>query len=334
MGDVVREIRHIMGMVLAAMVLATVLACLPVFADGDYTAPPVTPPPEGVGQPPMTADQLDELLSPIALYPDPLLAQILPAAAEPDDIAAAAAWIAAGNDPNQIDDQPWDPSVQAIARYPSVLQMLAGYPDWTAEVGNAFATQQADVAASIQRLRAQAASVGSLVNTQQQTVVSDDDGIQIVPTDPQYVYVPVYDPQVVYVAPPPGIVANARITFGPPLATGIWLDNGWSWRGGYIVVGGGWRYWRGGVWVPIYNRPGGWPPYRYGYRPGWDGRPHPWRPRPGRPPYRPPMRPPIIPGRPNPNRPWPGGGGPGAPAGESAAGQSPSGNLSAASAAG
>ncbi len=231
-----------MGMVLAAMILATVLACLPAFADGDYTAPPVTPPPEVVSQPPMSADQLDDLLSPIALYPDPLLAQILPAAAEPDDIAAATAWIAAGNDPNQIDDQPWDPSVQAIARYPSVLQMLAGYPDWTTEVGNAFATQQADVAASIQRLRAQATSAGSLVNTQQQTVVTDDDGIQIVPTDPQYVYVPVYDPQVVYVAPPPGIVANARITFGPPLATGIWLDNGWSWRGGYIVVGGGWRY--------------------------------------------------------------------------------------------
>jgi len=226
-----------------------------------------------------------------------LLAQILPAATEEQDIAAAATWIAAGNNPSLIDDQPWDPAVQALARYPTVLKMLADYPDWTDELGYAFATQQADVAASIQRLRAQAQAAGSLVSTPEQEVVADQGGIQIVPANPQVIYVPVYDPQVVYVPPPPGMV-NARVTFGPALPVGVWLTNDFDWGSGYVVIGGGWRYRRGGVWVPINNRPAYWPRSWYRYRPGWDGRPQRWRPRPGRRPFRPPPRPPVIPGRP------------------------------------
>lgn len=291
-----------MLLLLVAAIIAAA-GCSASYAEPLYNEPPVAPPPASADEPPLTAEQLDELLSPIALYPDPLLAQILPAATAPQDIAAAQAWIAAGNNPDQIDDQPWDPSVLAIARFPTVLKKLADYPDWTDELGYAFATQQADVAASIQRLRAQAQAAGSLVSTQEQEVVADDGGIQIVPANPQVIYVPVYDPQVVFVAPPPSVVVTPRITFGPAFPVGVWLTNDFNWGGGYVVIGGGWRYRRGGAWVPINNRPAYWPRSWYRYRPGWDGRPQRWRPPPGRPPFRPPSRPTVIPGRP----PRPGG---------------------------
>ena len=285
--------------VLLLMVAAGIATTGDLRTYGDlYNQPPVSPPTASADQPPLTAEQLDDLLSPIALFPDPLLAQILPAAPEPQDIAAAAAWIAAGNNPNQLDDQPWDPSVLAIARYPTVLKMLSDFPDWTDDLGYAFATQQADVTESIQRLRAQAQAAGSLVSSPEQEVVSDQGSIQIVPANPQVIYVPVYDPQVVYVVPPPGVV-RPRITFGPALPVGVWFTNDFDWRGGYVVMGSGWRYRRGGVWISVNNSPAFWPRNRYRYWPGWDGRPQPWRPRPGRPPFRRPPRAPIIPGRPS-----------------------------------
>lgn len=294
-------------LIVAAIIAAA--GCSRTYAQPLYNEPPVTPSLASADETPLTPEQLDDLLSPIALYPDPLLAQILPAAAEPQDIAAAQAWVAAGNNPNQIDDQPWDPAVLALARYPTVLKMLADYPDWTDELGYAFATQQANVTESIQRLRAQAQAAGSLVSTPEQEVVADNQGIQIVPANPQVIYVPVYDPQVVFVPPAPGVVVRPRITFGPPLPVGIWLTNDFNWGRGYVVIGGGWRYRRGGVWISINNRPAFWPRSWYRYRPGWDGRPGRWRPRPGRPAFRPPPRPPIIPGRPprpGGNRPSPG----------------------------
>jgi uncharacterized membrane protein YgcG len=283
----------------ALLLIATLLIGVGTYADD---APPVTPPTDTSPPTLLTADQLDDLLSPIALYPDALLAQILPAASAPDDIAAAAAWLKAGNDPSQIDDQTWDPSVAAIAHYPNVLNMMADYGDWTQQLGAAFANQQADVFASVQRLRAKAQSAGTLVSTPQQNVVVDQNTIQIVPADPQIIYVPVYNPQVVYVRPPPGVVC---VTFGTGFPVGVWLTNDCNWSGGYVIVGGGWRYWRGGVWSPINNRPIYYPG-RPGYRPGWDGHPHPWRPPPGRPIYRPPPgRPPTIPNRPGGGRPMP-----------------------------
>jgi hypothetical protein len=191
--------------------------------------------------------------------------------------------------------------------------MLSDYPDWTDQLGYAFATQQADVTASIQRLRAQAQAAGSLTSTPQQQVVADTSGIQIVPANPQVIYVPVYDPQVVFGPPPPGVVVNAGITFGPAFPVGVWLTNDFNWGGGYVVVGGGWRYRRGGGWVSVNNNPAFWPRSRFRYRPGWDGRPSRWRPPPGRPTFRPPSRPPGRPGKPWFNRPGfnrPGGGRP------------------------
>jgi hypothetical protein len=297
-----KDMRVFAALLLVAALLVGAGVNRSTYADDANAAPPVTPPSDTSAQPLLTADELDDLLSPIALYPDPLLAQIFPAAAAPDDIAAAAAWLKAGNNPDQIDDQPWDPSVAAVARYPDVLNMMADYGDWTLELGEAFSDQQADVFASVQRLRAKAQSAGTLVSTPQQNVVVDQQVIQIIPADPEIIYVPVYDPQIVYVQPPPGVVV---ITFGRGYPVGAWLTNDFNWRGGYVVVGGGWRYWRGGRWSPINNRPIYYPG-RPGYRPGWDGHPHPWRPRPGRPIYPPrPGRPPGIPNRPGNGRPLP-----------------------------
>src|SRR5262245_47144883 len=250
--------------VLLLIVVAMIAAAGNVRAYGDdlNDEPPVVPPEVSSDQPPLSADELDELLSPVALYPDPLLAQILPAATEPQDIAAAHAWITAGNDPDNIDDQDWDPSVLALGRFPTVLKMLADYPDWTEDLSYAFATQQEDVMDSIQRLRAQAQEAGSLISTPEHEVVADDDGIQIVPANPEVIFVPVYDPQIVFVQQPPNVVVvQPRIVFGPPVRTGVWLTNDFNWRRRYVRVGGGWRARRGGVWITVNSHPAFWPRY-------------------------------------------------------------------------
>src|SRR5271170_2467010 len=102
----------------------------------------------------LAAAQLDQLLGPIALYPDPLIAQILPASTMPTQVVLADRYISGGGDPDQIDQQPWDPSVQALARYPSVLKWMDDNLNWTTELGQTFLNQQQDVMDSIQRLRA------------------------------------------------------------------------------------------------------------------------------------------------------------------------------------
>jgi hypothetical protein len=127
--------------------------------------------------------QLDQLLGPIALYPDPLIAQILPASTVPTQIVLADRYVTAGGDPNQIDQQSWDPSIQALARYPSVLKWMDDYLNWTTELGEAFLNQQTDVMSSVQGLRASANNLGNLQSTPQQQVVTDGGNIEIVPTD-------------------------------------------------------------------------------------------------------------------------------------------------------
>ena len=110
------------------------------------------PPPMPAYQP-LAYDQLDQLLGPIALYPDPLVAQILPASTLPTQIVLADRYVSGGGDPGAIDQQPWDASVQALARYPEVLKWMDDNLNWTTEVGQAFLNQPQDVMDSIQRLR-------------------------------------------------------------------------------------------------------------------------------------------------------------------------------------
>ncbi|HUB67667.1 MAG TPA: DUF3300 domain-containing protein [Candidatus Methylacidiphilales bacterium] len=209
----------------------------------------------------LSPDQLDDLLAPIALYPDPLLAQILPASTSPTDIVMAARYVAAKRDPDKIDEQPWEESVKALARYPSVLEMMNEKLDWTAQLGNAFYAQPDDVFDSVQRLRAKADSVGNLKDTPQQVIVKEKEIIKIMPADSQVIYVPQYQPSVVYVQQPPSVAASL-ITFGAGFALGYWIRNevNWynrgvyyhpyGWHGGYYGHG---NYYGGGNNINIDN---------------------------------------------------------------------------------
>jgi hypothetical protein len=190
---------------------------------------------------PFTADQLDNLLSPIALYPDPLLAQVLPAATFVDQVDEAARWVRA-NGTNGVDDQDWDVSVKAVAHYPQVIIMMADKLDWTTSVGQAYVNQSTDVMMSVQRLRAMAQSQGNLDSTAQQQVVADDGYIQIIPAQPQYIYVPVYDPTVIFFR---RASFGFGIVFGSPFLIGVWLNRDCDWRGRRIFYTG----WNGGGWI-------------------------------------------------------------------------------------
>ncbi|HVU34959.1 MAG TPA: DUF3300 domain-containing protein [Opitutaceae bacterium] len=179
-----------------------------------------------------TAGQLDQLLASIALYPDPLIALILPASTDPSDVVLAARYLAAGGDPNDTADQPWDDSVKALAHYPEVIRWMDQNLEWTQQLGQAFAGQSADVMNAIQRLRAQARAVGNLGSTPQQQVVVESDGtIAIIPTQSQLIYVPYYNPTLVYAAPPYyGYQPTALFGFSAGFATGWWLSYGFDWH--------------------------------------------------------------------------------------------------------
>jgi hypothetical protein len=221
-------------------------------------------------------DQLDQLLGPIALYPDPLIALILPASTFPDQVTAAAQFVASNADPSAADAQPWDASVKGLAHYPDVLKWMSDNIDWTRSLGAAFAMQPADVMKSVQQLRAKARAAGTLANTPQQQVDVEGDDIRIIPAQPETIYVPEYDPSVVYDAPEG--YAGPYLTFGVGYPVGAWLGFECNWDDYGIWVGPwhpGWAYrrdWRdphfgGARWHPDpraghalvrnYYRPGG-----------------------------------------------------------------------------
>jgi hypothetical protein len=188
-------------------------------------------------------EQLDNLVAPIALYPDPLLAQVLVGATFPDQIDQAARSVRANGDPNYIDQQPWDVSVKAVAHYPTVLFNMADKLDWTTALGQAYVGQSTDVMTAVQRLRVEAQSAGNLVSTPQQQVVMQGGYVQIWPAQPQYIYVPVYDPALVYYRRPGFFMG---ITFGRAFFIGAWLNNDFDW-GGHRVYYHGWE--GGGGWI-------------------------------------------------------------------------------------
>jgi hypothetical protein len=192
---------------------------------------------------PYSSDQLDNLLAPVALYPDPLLAQVLLAATFPDQVDEAARYVRAYGQ-NGVDDQDWDVSVKAVAHYPTVLYMMADKLDWTTAVGQAYAYQSADVMASVQRLRGMAQSEGNLVTTPQEQVVVEDGYIDIWPAQPQYIYVPIYDPYSVYYTRWPGF-GPTFLTFGAGFLIGAWLNYDCDWRGRRIFYTG----WSGAGWI-------------------------------------------------------------------------------------
>jgi hypothetical protein len=175
-----------------------------------------------------SAEQLDNLLAPIALYPDPLLAQVLVAATFPDQIDEADRETRAYNDHYDVDSGPWDVSVKSVAHYPTVLHMMADKIDWTTSLGQAYVNQSTDVMDAVQRLRAEARNAGNLATTQQQEVVETDGYIDIYPAQPQYIYVPVYDPAIIYF-PRRGFYGPV-ISFGAGFSIGVWLNDDLDWR--------------------------------------------------------------------------------------------------------
>jgi hypothetical protein len=205
------------------------------------------PPPASAPAPPLFgAEELDQLLAPIALYPDPLLAQVLMAATYPLEIVEAARWVQAypGVQGPALDaaleQAPWDPSVKSLTAVPQVLAMLSTRLDWTQKLGDAFLAQPQDVMATVQLLRAKAQAAGYLQSTPQATVLVGPQGIQILPPTPQVVYLPVYDPTVVYgrwwypayppyAWSPPGLVVRAPFAFGLGITVGAALWGGFDW---------------------------------------------------------------------------------------------------------
>ena len=204
----------------------------------------VQPLPRFQAHPLLSAAQLDELLAPIALYPDSLLAEVLPASTYLAEVVQAWQWLQANPAYGDaaIEALNLEPSVKAVAHYPEVLQMLAEHADWTQAIGAAFLAQQDDVLMSIQRLRARAIEAQTLRTTPQHLVIVADNYVEILPASPEVIYVPVYDPVIVYVRrpqPAPVIFFSVRFT------SGRWLGNCLDWRRRRVEVGSGWHpQWR------------------------------------------------------------------------------------------
>lgn len=188
-------------------------------------------------------EQLDQLVGPIALYPDPLVALILPASTTPSDISQAAQYLASGGNPAGVDSQPWADSVKGLAHYPDVLKWMSDNIEWTQTLGAAFAMQPADVMKSIQQDRAKAMAAGTLTSTPQQQIEMEGDDIRIVPADPDTIYVPQYDADQVY--EPSDDVEGPFITFGLGFPVGPWLGFECDWDDYGIWAGPwhpGWEY--------------------------------------------------------------------------------------------
>lgn len=241
--------------------MKTLRASLPFFFIAGATFaqvnPPTPPPapvapsaPESPVPPPAlrSAEQLEQLLAPIALYPDALIALILPASVASTDIVLAARQLRdSPNDRSQIEHRAWDESVKSLTNYPEVLQWLDENLPWTKQVGEAFAQQPADVMQAVQRLRGRARTAGTLVDTPQQQVISEPDVIRIVPAQPDIVYVPRYEPDVVFIHEPV-YYTRPLLTFGVGVRAGSWLAYECDWRRRTIWVGDRHRTWRGHDW--------------------------------------------------------------------------------------
>lgn len=246
----------------------------------DQDADAAPPPSQGAQAPAyaqQSPEQLQRLVAPIALYPDSLIALILPASTTSADVVLAARFLSDGGEPAEIDNQPWGESVKSLAHYPVVVKWMDDNLAWTRQMGEVFEAQPADVMNTIQRLRAQARAAGLLTDTSQQKIVMQEDQICIVPAEPDVIYVPRYDPEILWMRRP---YSGTFISFGIGFGIGNWLYYDCDWPGRSI-------------WVQ--HRAPGWV-----YHPGWR-RPvnevhvvlgTPWHPdprhaRPGRPMHQP-----------------------------------------------
>jgi hypothetical protein len=244
--------------ILVSVLSSTILFAIcaqALFAQEDAQAPQAPPHAQ------QTPDQLQQLVAPIALYPDSLVAQILAASTFPEQVVEADRWMQAHPDltgdalGQAVDPQSWDPSVKALTAFPSVLGNMDKNLSWTSSLGDAYYNQQQDVMQAVQVMRERAQAAGNLQSTSQQTVSDQDSAITIQPTNTEVVYVPAYDPWLVYGDPLvawPGWYPYPGIWFGGP-----YLDFGIGFDIGFVgAFGWGWGQW-GFDWrnrYPIYNR--------------------------------------------------------------------------------
>jgi len=231
-------------------VLAVALIMLMAMPPGSFSQ-------EAGEKPAFKQEELDQILAPIALYPDSLLTQILMASTYPLEVVQADRWAKQNKDmkgdalAKALEAQPWDPSVKSLVNFPQVLTMMSEKLDWTQKLGDAFLAQQKDVMNTVQILRKKAYDSGNLKTTKEQTVVIEKETIIVEPASPQVIYVPTYNPTVVYGAwaypayppypvYPPGYVAGAAVfSFAAGAAVGAAWGYAWghaNWHGGDVNV--------------------------------------------------------------------------------------------------
>src|ERR1700681_4478530 len=236
-------------MKLSKQVLILLLCCLLVqfTAQADSYGPASQSdqqPPAPAAQ--QTPQELQQLVAPIALYPDALVAQILAASTYPAEIVEADSWTQSHSNlkgdelAKEVDKQSWDPSVKALAQFPAVLENMDKNLSWTSSLGDAYANQQQDVTDAVQTLRQQAHKNGHLDSNEQEKVTTQGNTIVVEPANPEVVYVPQYDPWLVYGAPivaypgwypEPGIfLAGVGIGFGIAFGVGFFGGFGWGWH--------------------------------------------------------------------------------------------------------
>jgi hypothetical protein len=200
---------------------------------------------------PMAPPQLDQLVARIALYPDPLLAQILTASTYWTEIPDAASWADqhsylkgdAMASAIQADHLQWDPSILGLLPFPSVLDMMARDQAWTEQLGNAVLNQRPEVMDAVQRMRRQARQYGYLAPNGYVNIVDSGGYIEVLPLNPAVIYVPSYDPYVVFAPPRPGVVVTTAIRFGPAITIGAtfgtwgwWIGSGFVWPEHTILI--------------------------------------------------------------------------------------------------
>lgn len=243
--------------VIQTIVMAALSAALLTSAALAQTPPQVPEPTPAQSPPALAPSALDQMLAPIALYPDPLVAQILMAATYPLEIVEAHRWL---QDPNNaalrgdalataLTNQPWDPSVKSLVAFPQILAMMDGNLDWTERLGDAFLADQTAVGNAIQRLRQRAAAAGTLNTTQQEVVTTTPQEITIEPAMPDVVYAPVYNPDLVYgvwpyPAFPPyyfpgyfdGVIVGGFGWIGVTVVAPLWGWCRWNWPRHHIDI--------------------------------------------------------------------------------------------------
>ncbi|HEY3757397.1 MAG TPA: DUF3300 domain-containing protein [Opitutaceae bacterium] len=250
-------------------------------AAGQSQPPPQPPPPPGAQAPQQQFASLpptEQLVSSIALYPDPLIGLVLPASTEPWQVQRAAQYLNVGWQPDQLSTQPWAQSVKDLAHYPSVLQWMATNIQWTQQLGAAFSAQPDQVMGAIQNLRQRALSAGTLQSNPQVQVVQDNGSIRIVPTQAQVLYVPQYNPYSIYFAGDP----DGYISWSMGYPCGPWLGYYPDWYGHAIWTGNWYDYslhhggWRAGFafnsfGIGVHIGGGGWAPHPWHVAPNAEG---------------------------------------------------------------